>query len=209
MPYGQRMEDEAPASDYSGLPGVHVSADQIVARNMRHWRRVAGLTQEELGERIGWTAANVSAVERSADPGRDKRRLDAQAITGIAKALDLPIAALFLPPADDGIAVRYQFHADPHECSGMAELVSLLVSDPSEDDTPVMDAYRERYIAVLAAYLDPGRGEELAAYLGDLTTAEQRASRLERLRWQREALAAMVGDIDGMVDAITDAGSAH
>lgn len=207
MPYGQRMDNAAPASDYSGLPGKHVTVDQIVAGNVRRWRRTAGLTQEELGGRIGWTAANVSAAERSADPDRDKRRFDAQTLAALALAFDVPIPALFLPPPDDGLTVRYEFHANPHVCSDMAALVSLLISDPSDDVNPVMDAYRDRYMTVIATYLDAERGAQLASYLGDLTAAEERASRIQRLQWQREALVAIVGDIDGLVDAIAGAGS--
>jgi hypothetical protein len=44
------------------------------------------------------------------------------------------------------------------------------------------------------------------AAMGDLSSAELREFRLERLRWQRSALAAMVDDIDQIVDAIVDTG---
>lgn len=198
------MDPGAPdISDYSGLPGVHVTVDQLVAMNVRHWRRKARITQEELGDRIGWTSANVSAAERSAKDGNDKRRFDASTLVAIARALDIPIAAFFLPPEDDGISRRYLFHAEPGSCSSMAEMVSLLISDPSDDITPAMNAYRARYETVLTSYLDAERGEELAERLGAVSERDH-AGRLARLRWQREALAAMVGDIDRMVEAFAD-----
>jgi len=189
----------APADDYSGLPCEHVSVNQIVAINMRRWRRAAGLTQEELGNRIGWTGANISAAERSAEPGRDKRRFDADTLVALARALRVPLAAFFLPPDDDGIGKRYLFHPLPDVCEGMSVLVSMLVSDPGDDD-PV--AYREAYVAAVDGYLDPVRGAELAAHRQGLDTAGQRKAVLERLRWQRDALASLVGDLDQMAESI-------
>lgn len=206
MPYSQPV-DSGNAGDYSSLPGEHVTVDQVVAVNVRYWRKAAGLTQKELGERIGWSHANLSAAERSAVEGKDKRRFDAHTLAALAKVLGVPIAALFLPPPDDGISKRYLFHAEPGECSQMSELATMLISDPVGDDTPVMNAYRERYLAMIMTYGDEERGGELMAHAGDLTTAAKRADRLERLRWQREALAALVSDIDRIADAIADAGS--
>lgn len=202
------MSSEA-AGDYSSLPGEHVSIDQVVAVNVRYWRKAAGITQDELGERIGWTAANVSAAERSAVTGKDKRRFDAHTLTALAKALGVPIAAFFLPPPDDGITKRYLFHAEPDACSQMSELATMLISDPTDDDTPAMNAYRERFMAMIMTYGDPGRGEQLIGYMEDLTTAELRETRLSRLNWQRDALAALVGDIDRIVDAIVDSRSSE
>lgn len=206
MPYSQRMDSEKPAGDYSGLPGEHITIDQLVAANIRYWRRKAKLTQDELGERVGWSGANISAAELSAAADKDKRRFDAHTLVTFARALDIPVSALLLPPEDDGITKRYLFHAAPDECSPMSELVSLLISDPFGEDTEVADAYRQRYNAAVLGYLDAERGAELAAASGDLTSAESRAERLERIRWQREALAALVGDLDAIADAITDTG---
>src|ERR1700690_800863 len=92
-----------------GPPAEQVTVDQLVALNIRHWRNAAGLTQADLGGRLGWSAANVSAAERSADPARDPRRFDAQTLTEIALALGVPLAALFLPPGDDGERACYLF----------------------------------------------------------------------------------------------------
>jgi transcriptional regulator with XRE-family HTH domain len=203
--YSQRMTSDQPAGDYSGLSGVHVTVDQVVAMNVRYWRQKAEITQQELGERIGWTAPNVSAAELSADPAKDKRRFDAQTLVSVARALRIPLAALFLPPEDDGIARRYLIDV-ADECLGMNELAAAIVSAPDDGDGPVITAYRERYLAVLTTYGDPGRGEQLARYMEDLTTASERAERLQRLRWQREALAATVVDIDRLVDTIADMG---
>ena len=104
-------------------PEKAVTIDQVIAANMRYWRREARMTQEELGKLIGQSDANVSALERSADDNREKRRFDAQAITEIALALGVPIPALFLPPADDRAAAEYIFTTADGRSHGMAAIV--------------------------------------------------------------------------------------
>lgn len=193
-----------PAGDYSSLPGEHTTADQIVALNLRYWRKAAGLTQEALGERLGWSGANVSAAERSADPARDRRRFDAETLVMIAAALGVPIPALLMPPPDEGISKRYTIRTAPDYTAGMAVLASMLISDPIAEDTPVAGPYGERYAEVISRYLDPDRAAGLLAGAGELTTAAQRAYVLERLQWQRSAVAALVEDIDLSIETLAD-----
>lgn len=205
MSYSHPMSSEGPGSDYSSLPGVHVTIDQVVAMNIRYWRKKAKLTQEQLAELVGWSGANISAAELSANEGKDKRRFDAHTLITFAIALDVPLSALFLPPADDGISRRYLFLAD--ECRPMSDLVKLAISEPAEGVGSAMDAYRTRYFGAVSRYVDPRRAEQLAARLDGVTTAEERQIRIDRLSWQREALAAMVGDVDQLIDAIAEMGS--
>ena len=119
------------------LPAEHLTIDQLVARNMRRWRLAAGLTQDELGARLGWTgpraAANVSAAERSADPSRDARRFDAQTLTELSLALSVPVVAFFVPPDDDGQRARYMFTAAGRDYD-MSDLMALAVMTDSPDD---------------------------------------------------------------------------
>lgn len=129
-----------------GAPAEQVSVDQLVALNIRHWRKAAGLTQAELGERLGWTAGNVSAAERSVDPSRDARRFDAQTLAELSLALGVPLAALFLPPDDDGERVSYRFTATGRSW-GMGDLMELVVMPDTTDDSPLLEAYRERFNA--------------------------------------------------------------
>jgi transcriptional regulator with XRE-family HTH domain len=189
---------------YSELPGVHVTGDQVVAVNMRYWREVAGLTQPELGEILGWSKGNVSALERSADPKNGVRRFNAEMIIAIARALTLPVAALFMPPPDDGIRRRYVTDTIPGECADMFQLAVLAIGAVREDeDTPVARAYQDRYAQVYSRYFDQGRGDELLTFMDELGVAEIRARRLERLRYQRSALASLVDDVDQLIDAIS------
>lgn len=127
-----------------GPPAEQVTVDQLVALNIRQWRTVAGMTQAELGERLGWSAANVSAAERSVSDTRDRRRFDAQTLTEVSLALGVPLAALFLPPADEGERARYRFAAIGRTW-GMGDLMELVVMPDTTDESPLMDAYRERF----------------------------------------------------------------
>jgi transcriptional regulator with XRE-family HTH domain len=131
-------------SSPNGPPVEPVSVDQLVALNMRHWRTAAGLTQAELGERLGWSAAVVSAAERSAVESRDRRRFDAQTLTELSLALGVPLAALFLPPPDDGERASYRFTAGGR-LRGMGELMEMVVMPDTVDDSPLLTAYRERF----------------------------------------------------------------
>jgi transcriptional regulator with XRE-family HTH domain len=127
----------------SGLPVEPVTIDQVVALNVRHWRIAAGLTQAELGERLGWSAAVVSAAERSAVESRDRRRFDAQTLTELSLALGVPLAALFLPPPDDGERASYRFTAGGRT-RAMEELMDLVVMPDTLGDSPLLGAYRRR-----------------------------------------------------------------
>lgn len=188
-------------------PAVQVTIDQIVAANMRYWRKAAGLTQEELGDRIGWSAANVSAVERSADEGRERRRFDAHALAQVTLALGVPLIALFLPPEDDGTGKVYRFAGDADGAMhGMKELVERVVMPDSDDDNPVMDAYRERLTAAADRYLDPAWAKEIGQMLGQAESAEERAARVARLRMRQAELLRIADEIADMASTIETAG---
>lgn len=206
---GERDAEARRADDYSALPGVHITPNQLVAYNLAAFRKAAGMTQAELGERLGWSFRAVSAAERTWDRSDGKGRVfDANTIAALAYVLDVPLAAFFLPPSDDGITKRYLFHpalADG-DCLGARELMWLAMSDPAEDDTPTMNAYRTRYVAAVNTFVGSWVAEELAARRGDLTSAQTRAWLFERLGAQRAVLAEVIGDIDRQVEAIADAG---
>src|SRR4051812_43411219 len=74
----------SPGSGYTDLPGQHVTINQIVAWNMTYGRRGGGFTKEELGEQLRWSAAVVSAAERSWDAKRI-RQFTADDLVNIAE----------------------------------------------------------------------------------------------------------------------------
>jgi hypothetical protein len=127
--------------------------------------------------------------------------------------LKVPITAFFLPPPDDGISKRYLFHLPAElvgeDCVQMGDLTALAMSEPWDEDSPVMNAYRDRYVSALQAWLPARIGEDLADARGKLTDAEFRARLLDRLQAQRSALAQVIGDIDRQVEAIAEHGGAR
>ncbi len=192
-------------SSYTALSGVHVTINQIVAYNLARFRKASDLTQEQLGEMLRWSKVVVSAAERSWD-GKRVRQFSADDVLSIAMVLDIPISALFLPPEDDGVDRRYLFHLSDGKgpiCHNMYDLFTFLSSEPPYDDEPATLAYRQRYIAAENLYLDPGRGDELAQTLDDLTTEERIVNRLGRLQEQYDALRGVLGDIDKLHEALS------
>lgn len=163
------------------LPAVTLTMDQLVAINMRRWRIAAGSTQEELGKLLGWSGAVVSAAERSADPARDRRRFDAQALADIATALGVPLIALFLPPSDDGLSARYLITTSAGRELGMGEYMDDVVMHDSGARTPAMSAYMEALLGAVDQYLDPEWAQHVSQWLaGD--SPQLRAERARRLR---------------------------
>ena len=85
---------------------TRINVNQVVAYNVREARRTRGWTQEALALRleavtgIPFSLATVSALERTWEGDR-RRQFDAQMLTQLAVALDVPIAWFFLPPPDE------------------------------------------------------------------------------------------------------------
>lgn len=215
-----------PGSDYTELPGRHVTINQIVAYNMAYFRKAAGLTQEELArELLGWTAkpwskAAVSAAERAWD-GRRVRQFDADLIFGLAVALRIPISAFFLPPDIDGVNERFLVDApftygegdvddDARDamfyksmCRRMYDVLLYVLSDPTEDDEPAPERYRQRLNSTLDFYFED-RGSVPKEYFEDLTTEEQLVHKLARARMQYEALRGVIGDTESVIEFLSE-----
>jgi transcriptional regulator with XRE-family HTH domain/vacuolar-type H+-ATPase subunit H len=147
------------------LPVRRVTVNSIVALNMAYFRKAAGLTQEELGERIGWGKSVVSTAERSSDAKR-VRSFSAEDLIAISTALGVPMAALFLPPEDHGTAVRSVLDGPGHKHREVSDLLAY-VSPAYGGDSPVMDAYRKRNIAAGASLLAAVRQAGLHLAAGD------------------------------------------
>jgi transcriptional regulator with XRE-family HTH domain len=189
-------ERQQPGSDeYAALPAEDVTIDQVIAWNMRYWRLASFMTQEEFGRRIGWSAANVSAAERSVEEHRDRRRFDAQTIAEIAEALRLPIGALFLPPADDGQGRRYQWHQGGKDPAprDMASLMRLAMLD-NDHETEVMEDYKDRFRGAVTAYLDEEWGEEVGTWFAPVDDKEARAEQAARFRSRQATLLRMAAE---------------
>jgi transcriptional regulator with XRE-family HTH domain len=150
-----------------GKPVREITLNQIVAWNLAWYRRRAGLTQVQLGERLGWAGkTSVSEAERSWD-GKRVREFDAQTTAAIARALGVPLMALYLPPADDGFTCMY--HLTPpgseEKPMPMPDVMAYLVMPDFPSDDPVMEAYRHRLREAVALYLDPAHGTDVDRWL--------------------------------------------
>lgn len=126
-------------------PVRRVTANAIVAINMGFFRKAAGLTQEELGDRIGWGKSVVSTAERSSDAKR-VRNFTADDVIAIADALGLPFAALFLPPPDDGIDFRYVLDVPGSEGRPVRDLQPVIYLASRDDPSPAAVAYEKRML---------------------------------------------------------------
>lgn len=153
--------------------------NQAVAFNVARWRKAAGLTQQQLGERIGWSADAVSEAERSF-AGSRTRQFDADLLAGIAIALGVPVAALLLPPP--GCTFRI-----PGGYLDGGALLRLAIPD-NDSDAGVMGEYRDAWNFTGMALLgdDPEAMQLMARWIGD--TAGRRAELAAYLRDEREEL---------------------
>ena len=171
----------------------------VIGYNVAYFRRAAGLTQEQLGEPLGWTKVAVSAAERSWD-GKRVRKFDADEILRIALVFKLPVAALFLPPEDDGRDKRYiigeRGHGQPMAMQGLLEFA---MSEPTEDDRPVMRAYENRLVSAVSKYLPSGAAEAVATRLKQRTTEQQLARALREARANHEILDRFYDTIDELI----------
>lgn len=146
---GVERGDETPAERAGSLPARRVTINQLIGYNVTFLRRAAGLTQDALGKRLGWSGSSVSAAERSWE-GVRVRKFDADEIVKIAAALGVPVLALLLPPPDAGTAVDYSFDFGAGAAVGVAELLANVAPSYGRE-TPALAAFRERLIALGAS----------------------------------------------------------
>jgi transcriptional regulator with XRE-family HTH domain len=182
-------------------PPREITVNQAVAWNVAWLRRNAGLTQEQLGELIGWTSAQVSEAERSW-AGRRVREFDAQALAAIAAGFGVPLSALFLPPEDEGV---YSFRDGTGKERGMRDMMRLAIPD-NDEETPAMNAYRKRWNEAARRYFadDPGWMRLAARWVGNI--ADRRREISGRLRAHRDALLGAAAEYDELADEIEGGG---
>jgi transcriptional regulator with XRE-family HTH domain len=176
------------------------TVNQIVAWNVAWYRRAAGFTQEQLGERIGRTKRNVSADERSWDGGHT-REFSAHDLAVLAAAFGIPVTAFFLPPDDDGIRVRYEL--DAGEYIGrldMGQLMEMAMPD-SADVTRVLEAYRHRLITAVRQYLGVSWADDLERWQYAMTGLSVREEQIEDAEADRDSLARLVAKLTRGIEA--------
>lgn len=175
----------------------YLTVNQVVAWNVAHYRRAAGLTQAELGERVGISAPNLSAAERSVD-GKRPRQFDAGELLALALALGVTIPALLMPPPGTA-AVAVPGRQD----ATAGDLFRAALSAPADDGTPARLAYIKRYVDLEAEHApyDPASGGEV---LDDAAARQRLTNRLGRVRGQRETLQGLLDDLVRAEGAIAE-----
>jgi len=193
--YARRVTDEnGRPPDPDELPCELKTVNQIVAWNVAWYRKAAGYTQEELGERIGRTKRNVSADERSWDGGHT-REFSAHELATLAAAFGVPVAAFFLPPDDDGIRAVYEFDAgDRIGRLDMTALMAMVMPD-SARTTRVMEAYRYRLIESVRQYLGVSWADNLEHWQFAMTGVSVRAEQLDDARRDLDHLLRMAAKL--------------
>lgn len=184
-------------------PVREVTVNQVIARNIGFYRRKAGLTQEQLGARIGWSYGSVSEAERSWD-GERARKFNAQEVTVLALALGVPVIALFLPPDDDGITARYAITGDRGTRYEMRDYMALAVMPDGDDDTPVFGAYQDRFNAAAARYLAPEWAATVARWTSGHLSAARRADLAAALLDKERAALEAAAEWRRLASAITE-----
>ena len=182
-----------------GTPVREITLNHVVAWTLAWYRRRAGLTQVQLRDRLGWTGTSVSEAERSWD-GKRVREFDAQTLAAIARALGVPLLALFLPPADDGRGCIYELQPPGTEEKPlpMAEVMASLVMPDWPSENPLMDTYRHRLRDAVHLYTDPEKEADVERWL---SPADEEAARKERAALYR-SIAGQASDFLG--DIIDD-----
>lgn len=113
---------------------------------MAYFRKAAGLSQQELADKLGWLKSVVSTAERTWE-ARRTRNFTVDDLVEIASALGLPVAAFLLPPENDGVAIRYVLEQHSGDLQPMHDLLPLLTGVVTDHDSPAVTAYRNRLMA--------------------------------------------------------------
>lgn len=113
-----------------------MTANQVVAYNLRRAREERGATQEETAQRLEqylgkrWSKASFSVAERSAEKGARKREFDANELLAFTQIFEKPIGYFFeLPPE-----IRQVTCGEPADVSRTASRKAVeRVAKPSVD----------------------------------------------------------------------------
>jgi len=158
----------------------------MIGERLRAARRAAGLTQAEVGRRIGVTNVAVSKYER------DLVTPDGERLVHLSEALGAPVAQLLRPQADLSLsAASYRWHPLKRRSRRAAEVVEARVHE-----------WLERYV-VLEQLVDEQRHttvDDLRAAVDCTRDPEEAAERL-RGHWQIGSDA-----VESMVEVLEDHG---
>jgi transcriptional regulator with XRE-family HTH domain len=172
-----------------------MTANELVAYNLRRARELRGLTQEQAAERLEpylghrWSKATFSSAE-TAMPGR-VRQFDADELLAFAAAFDLPLIWFFIPPTytqaetfqarDGSTGITFVDVLDrivpPAAPSGLAERFQELKRAGVEDATSEAG---NRLVSMVGQRFAAGLMVELGDALAEAEHLRRTADLLER-----------------------------
>jgi transcriptional regulator with XRE-family HTH domain len=120
---------------------TELTPNDVVSLNMAYYRQAAGLSQQQLANKLGWIKQVVSTAERTWE-GNRKRNFTAGDLAELAAFFRIPVGALFVPPP--GVTVSVPVPAVP---------------DP---ESPVMDAYLKRLAEAGLSGVEVAGADELS-----------------------------------------------
>lgn len=165
-----------------------VTANQLVAYNLRRARELRRLTQQQLAERLGeltdgqWTKTSVSAAETSWTHG-ETRLFDATLLLALSRALELPLAWFLMPPDVDEPPIvvttspKRGDQGGEHDFDG-ADLVHAVVPEADEADPAWEQRLRRSYGDAVFEWGDHG-AQRLATLRRWLISLEQLEEELQ------------------------------
>lgn len=199
------METENDTETDASAPRVLITVNQVVAWNIGWFRRQAGITQQELADRLGWPQNKVSEAERSVN-GKRTREFDADTLTGLAVAFGVPLNALFLPPLDDLRDSTYKVRPPGlGQDIGMAQLLGAALYGDPDDHSGSMEAYRLRILGAVGKYHGDEWRQIVAGWLINAEGLDVMRECVVRIRGDRDRLLASASVQDAWVDAIEKA----
>lgn len=148
---------------------IVLTANQVVAHNLKMARILRGWTQEKAAERlepylgVKWSKASYSAAERSVERPDRIRNFSADEILAFSHAFQLPITWFFLPPGPDLVG-HIPLIATPGEEKGTGHLPGALIE--STFGAPEGQARQQERLDKVLAMLPPevqGRYMELVS----------------------------------------------
>ena len=189
----------------SDAPVRLITVNQVAAWNIAWFRREAGLTQEELGELLGWPQNKVSEAERSWN-GKRTREFDADELIALSLALGVPLNALFLPPLDDSRDAVYLIRPEGQdEDMGMADLLGAVLYGEADNDSEAMRSYRRRLLGQVGQYHGEDWRDEVARWLRSTEGPEALMERALRMHGDRARLLADADDLAAWAGAFEKA----
>lgn len=136
---------------------TELTPNDVVSLNMAYYRQAAGLSQQQLADKLGWLKSVVSTAERTWE-GNRKRNFTADDLAELAAFFRVPVGALFVAPP--GVTVSVQPSAVPGPESSVTDAYRKRLAEAGLSGAEVAGADElSRQAAAFREYRTQWRGE--------------------------------------------------